>query len=235
MFDIRAESDAETAIYLYDEIGYYGVSAKRFQEVLMSVSTENIRLHINSPGGDVFDGIAIYNALIAWEGNITVSIDGLAASAASLIAMAGDRIEIADSAFVMIHNAWTIALGSSADFAEIAKTLGKIDASLARVYADRTGIDLADIKSMMDDTTWLDSGDAVERGFADAVVPLPNSAEAQASFDVSNFRNAPRAVVNRHGSCLPRVSHRPAKDDSAAKLLAALNALTRTIRTKTNG
>lgn len=212
-----------TSVYLYDEIGYFGVTAARFVETLAAIDTPNIELHINSPGGSVFDGIAIYNALVDHHATINVRIDGWAASAASFIAMAGETIEIADSAFIMIHNAWTIALGDADEMAETAKLLAKIDGSLSRIYADRTGLPLKQIRDMMAAETWMDSGDAVENGFADKIArKSEDDADNRAVFDASAFRNAPRAVKGLDASV--RVA--PAKiEQSGAQYTKALAAL----------
>lgn len=228
-FEVKASADgSETAIYIYDEIGFWGVTAANFQRALSAIDTDTIRLHINSPGGDVFDGLAIFNLLVDHPAHISVSIDGLAASAASLIAMAGDDIAIADNAFLMIHNAWTIALGNADDMAHVAKVLGKVDSALASTYAQRTGLSLTDIKSMMSDETWLDAGDAVEHGFADRVKSDDSDAKARAAFDTSVFRNAPLAVKGL-GTSAP-LRERPATDNQHARLSQALKALTATLR-----
>lgn len=188
-FDVKA-LDGEATITLYDEIGYWGVTAKAFRAMLEGISAEKINLRINSPGGDVFDGIAIYNDLVDHASEIRVSITGIAASAASLIAMAGDRIEIAKNAFLMIHNAWGICVGSKPEMDAFAAVLGEIDAALAQTYVARTGLKEAEVKAMMDAETWLKGDAAVARKFADATAADEGGAAA-ARFDLSLFRNAP--------------------------------------------
>lgn len=181
---------AGTTIDLYDEIGYWGTNARGFRAKLKEASGD-ITLRINSPGGDVFDGIAIYNDLLAYDGKIKVEVVGLAASIASIIAMAGDEITIADNAMFMVHNAWTIGVGNRHDFADVAATLTKIDDALARTYAARTTTGIRAIKQMMDDETWLTAKEAVEAGFATAV---GSKAEAKARFDLSVFASVPDAL-----------------------------------------
>lgn len=174
------------------------MTAKAFRAALDGVSAASrIVLNINSPGGDVFDGIAIFNDLLAHKADVMVRVTGLAASAASVIAMAGDDIHIAENAFFMIHNAWSVAIGDSREMTARAKLLNQIDGQLASTYAARTGGDAADIKQQMDDETWLTASDAVDQGFADDVIPLNEGADAAAFFDLSVFRNAPKALKPR--------------------------------------
>lgn len=190
-FDVQAAEEV-TEVNLYDEIGWYGVSAAQMRRLLDQVSTPRILLRINSPGGDVFDGIAIHNDLQAHPSKVTVRVTGIAASAASLIAMAGDRIEIFGNAFVMIHNAWALAIGDKADMRELADTLEQIDGALASAYARQTGKTAKEIGRMMDAETWLNGEAAVEQGFADAVVS--GEPDAKARFDLSGFRNLPDSL-----------------------------------------
>ena len=192
--EVRALAGDVAEIDLFGEIGgFYGISAKMFRDKLNAVTASNIVLRINSPGGDVFDGIAIYNELLTWRGNVVVRVTGLAASAASIVAMAGDTIEIAENAFYMIHNAWTVAVGDRRTMADRATLLEKIDGELAATYARRTGGDKAEIAEQMNAETWLTARDAVDAGFADAILETEKT-EASAAFDLSNFKNVPRAL-----------------------------------------
>lgn len=190
-FEAKIE-DTGTTIDLYDEIGYWGITAKGFRDQLKGASGD-ITLRINSPGGDVFDGIAIYNDLLAYDGGkIKVEITGIAASIASIIAMAGDEVTIAENAFYMIHNAWTIGVGNRHDLGDVVAVLTKIDDSLARTYAARTTTGIRAIKQMMDDETWLTAKEAVDAGFATKT----NITESpKARFDLSVFDRAPKALV----------------------------------------
>ncbi|SFB52366.1 ATP-dependent protease ClpP, protease subunit [Rhizobium sp. NFR07] len=189
-FEAKAESSG-TVIHLYDEIGYWGVNARSFRSQLSQVSGD-ITLRINSPGGDVFDGISIYNDLLAYDGKVKVEVVGLAASIASIIAMAGDEIVIADNAMFMIHNAWTIGVGNRHDLSDVATVLGKIDDALARTYAARTTTGIRAIKQMMDDETWLTAREAKDAGFATSI---GLTAEPQAKFDLSVFGHVPKALL----------------------------------------
>lgn len=190
------KDDKGTTIELYDEIGFWGTDARAFRAKLKE-ATGDIKLRINSPGGDVFDGIAIYNDLLAYDGKVTVEVVGLAASIASIIAMAGDEIVIADNAMFMIHNAWTIAVGNRHDFGETAAVLAKIDDALARTYAARTSTGIRAIKQMMDDETWLTAKEAKDAGFATAI---GTSAEPKAKFDLSVFASVPSSLMWDEGA-----------------------------------
>ena len=127
---------------------------------------------INSPGGDMFEGLAIYEALRDHPGKVRVKVLGLAASAASLIAMAGDEIEVAESGFLMIHNAWVIAVGNKNQLRDMTTTLDKFDTTLAGIYAKRSGIDVAAVSKLMDAETWINGEEAVKMGFADKAAQL---------------------------------------------------------------
>ena len=198
-FDFKA-ADQVTEITLYDEIGYWGVTAKQFRDQLAAVKTPTIALKLNSPGGDVFDGIAMYNDLLAHPARVEIEVTGLAASAASLIAMAADRLTLAENAFLMIHNAWTIALGDRREMAATAGVLEKIDGALADTYAARSGQARAEIVRLMDDETWFDADEAVELGLADEI---GGKAEVKASFDLSIFAKAPPALRAAASAAVP--------------------------------
>lgn len=190
-FDLLAKLDS-VEIGIYDEIGAFGISAGEFRAALKEAKNKPVKLLINSPGGDVFDGIAMYNDAKAYAGQVTVSITGLAASAASILAMAGDTIEIADSAFLMIHNAWALAIGDKRDMRQLADTLEQIDASLADVYAARTGKPSAEVSQMMDAETWLKGQAAVAAGFANSIT---GEEAVNAAFNLSVFANVPPELV----------------------------------------
>jgi ATP-dependent protease ClpP protease subunit len=189
-FEIRAAKNDTTEILIYDEISMFGVSAKDFVTALRDVKTPNIRLRINSPGGDVFDGIAIYNALRAHPAKKTVHIDGLAASIASVIAMAGDEIVMADSAFMMIHDSWGMAIGNADELRALANTLEQIDGTIADIYRARTGKKADELRAMMDAETWMTASQAVDLKFAHR---SEDAAEAKnaARFDLSGFKHPP--------------------------------------------
>jgi len=188
-YDIRAEADETAEILIYDEISSWGVDAKQFVKDLAGVTAKSIRLRMNSPGGNVFDGIAIYNALKSHPATVRVEVDGLAASIASIIAMAGDTIHMATNAFLMIHNAWAFAIGDSEEMRKMADVLDKIDTTMVRTYADRSGSTARDIRKMMTDETWMTADEAKEMGFCDSVGdPVEAAAELAQVFDFSKFK-----------------------------------------------
>ena len=180
-------------ISIYDEIGAYGVSAKAFLADLGKLPDKApLTLRLNSPGGSVFDAVAIYNALQRHAGTITVSIDGIAASAASYIAMAGDEIIMPENAFLMIHDPSGMVMGTAADMRAMAEALDKIGGSLLRGYAAKSGKPEKDIAKLMAKETWLDAAEALEMGFADT---MSEPVKMAASFDVSRFHNTPPEIV----------------------------------------
>ena len=180
-------------ISIYDEIGAYGVSAKAFLADLGKLPDKApLTLRLNSPGGSVFDAVAIYNALQRHAGTVTVSIDGIAASAASYIAMAGDEIIMPENAFLMIHDPSGMVMGTAGDMRAMAEALEKIGASLNKGYAAKSGKSEKDIAALMAAETWFDAADALDMGFADTMsVPV----KIAASFDVSQFQNTPPEII----------------------------------------
>ena len=186
-------SDDAADILIYDEISPWGITALDVRKELDKIDAPEVSVHINSPGGDIFDGITIHNDLRSHSAKVNVKITGLAASAASIIAMAGDTIEMADNAFMMIHNAWALAVGDRNDFADMSETLRRIDASLAHTYSTRTGTDQDEIADMMDAETWLSADDAINKGFADSKI---GEEEVSALFDLSVYADVP-ALLKR--------------------------------------
>ncbi len=167
-YDIKAAGSGTAEVFIYDEIGYWGITASDFARDLKALGdVSQINLHINSPGGNVFDGVAIYNLLKHHKASVTTHVDGLAASMASVIAMAGDRIVMPDNALMMIHNPWGGAVGDAAEMRKMADVLDKIKASLMTVYIARTGLSEADVTAIMDVETWYTGSEAVAAGFAD--------------------------------------------------------------------
>lgn len=191
-YAIRARgTGAEVAIY--DEIGAYGVSAKGFLAELGALPEGTpVDLRLNSPGGSVFDAVAIHNALKRHEGTVTVWIDGIAASAASYIAMAGDEIVMPANAFLMIHDPAGLVMGTAEDMRAMAEALDKVKGSLVSGYAAKSGRTPEEVSALMASETWFDAGDAVAQGFADRLVEPVRIA---AAFDIGRFRNAPPVLV----------------------------------------
>lgn len=195
---VRAASTDEATISILDVIGGDpwtggGVTSKRISAALRQIGDQPVRVDINSPGGDFFEGVAIYNLLRQHPHQVTVRILGLAASAASVIAMAGDTIEIGTAGFLMVHNAWVMAVGNRHDLADVATTLETFDSAMASLYAARAGVDEAQATRWMDDETWFNGKQAIEAGLADA--PLPADAATKApKAEQSGSVNATRTV-----------------------------------------
>ncbi|WP_180191334.1 head maturation protease, ClpP-related [Acinetobacter sp. YH01006] len=173
---IKASDENENTIGIYDPIGYdywddSGVTAKRISTALRSLDGADVVVNINSPGGDVFEGLAIYNLLREYKGHVTVRVLGVAASAASFIAMAADEIQIARAGFFMIHNAWTGLWGNRNDLRETADFLEQIDDTIADIYHVRSGLGMDELKADMDKERWINGRDAIDSGFADAFLP----------------------------------------------------------------
>lgn len=186
----RIENKAETAeVYIYDEIGYFGVTANDFVRDLRNISSDKINLHLNTPGGDVFDGIAIFNALKAHKATVNVVVDGLAASAGSFIAMAGDRIAMAPHSKMMIHEAFGLAIGNAEDMAKMAERLDATSENIAAIYAERAGKDAKHWRALMKAETWFTDQEAVTAGLADEVGRVIEDDRLR-NFDLSIFRNS---------------------------------------------
>jgi ATP-dependent Clp protease protease subunit len=184
---------AEVAIY--DEIGAYGVSAKGFLMELGALPDGTpVDLRLNSPGGSVFDAVAIHNAIKRHEGTVTVWIDGIAASAASYIAMAGDEIVMPENAFLMIHDPAGLVMGTAEDMRVMAEALDKVKGSLVSGYAAKSGRTPEEVSALMAAETWFDASDAVAQGFADRLIEPVRIA---ARFDIGRFRNAPPVLVEQ--------------------------------------
>lgn len=206
--DIRAASaDAGEAavISILDVIGYDwwtdgGVTSARISAALRRIGNQPVEVHVNSPGGDVFEGIAIYSLLKehSAKAKVTVKVLGLAASAASVIAMAGDEIQIARPAFMMIHNTWVVAGGNRHQLRDVADTLEPFDAALADLYVDRTGLEAKAIGKMMDKETWMGGSAAVDQGFADSLL----ASELLTTDDKAKAEVAPNIAARKMAAAL---------------------------------
>lgn len=168
-YRITATDTGAAEVFIYDAISEWGVSAGDFVRDLRAITAPKIDLHLNSPGGLVFDGIAIYSALKNHPAAVTSYVDGIAASAASFVAMAGDEIVIEKPAKMMIHNANGVVLGEADDMREMADLLDELSDTIAQVYTDRAGGTVADWRAAMRKTTWYSAAQAVEAGLADRI------------------------------------------------------------------
>lgn len=225
-----AGDNAETAtLSIYDEIGFWGVQAKDFIKDLGAVTAKILNVEINSPGGDVFAGLAIYNALKMSGKEIHVKVMGVAASAASLIAMSGDKIIMPKNTFMMVHNPWSFAIGNADELRETADTLDKIGTSLQGVYVAKTGQSEDKIKELLSKDTWLTADESLELGFATEVV---DDVKAKAAFDMAraDLPENVKAAIKLSGepeadpvvNPAPVVDPTPAADSAVADQVAAL-------------
>lgn len=191
---LKIENGADAAtIYLYDVIDpYFGIAAADFNKELAALKGTPVNLRINSPGGDVFDGRAMATA-IQMHGDVTAYIDGLAASAATYVATAAKSVQIADGAFFMIHNAWTLGYGDKAAFADLITLLDKIDQSILNDYAKKTGQTTEQIIAWMNAETWFTAQEALAGGFVDSV--FDGSAPQDRAWNLSAYQHAPKALT----------------------------------------
>ncbi|MDS6696915.1 head maturation protease, ClpP-related [Klebsiella pneumoniae] len=198
---IKAATTDDNTISVFDVIGqdYWGegITAKRIAGALRAMNGADVTVNINSPGGDMFEGLAIYNLLREYEGHVTVKVLGIAASAASIIAMAGDDIQIGRGAFLMIHNCWLYAMGNRHDFAELAQSLEPFDTAMADIYAARSGLDIAAVQKLMDAESYIGGSDAVAKGLADSLL----SADA-----VSGGDESPAAALRKLDALLAKTN-----------------------------
>lgn len=172
-------------VMIYDEIGYFGVTANDFARELRDLNTSSIKLRLNSPGGAVFDGIAIYNALRDHKAKVTTHVDALAASIASVIAMAGDEIVMSKNSSMMIHDGHGVTIGNAKDMRSAADLLDKASDNIASIYAERTGKSTEHYRELMLAETWFTADEAVAEGLADRVDD--RTVDAKNTFDLSIF------------------------------------------------
>lgn len=245
-----AATTPENTISILDVIGedYWsggGVTSKRVAAALRAIGDQDVVVDINSPGGDFFEGVAIYNALRAHPKKVTVRIIGLAASAASVIAMAGDEIQIGKAGFLMIHNSWVVAMGNRHDLAAAAQTMEPFDDAMATVYSDRAGVHKSKASEWMDAETWFNGEQAVSEGLATGFLPADAVSEDKTKAAGDRGVNATRMVDARLAKTgMPRTERRallselkggkhdaapPVTHDADAEIVALLNGLRKTI------
>lgn len=186
-FKITNKTETTAEIVIYEDIGANwwgeGVSAKSFSEELKELpsSIKEITVRVNSPGGDVFDGITIYNRLKQHKATVTVYIDGLAASIASIIALAGDKVIAGEGSLFMIHKPMSAVYGNANEMEEMISRLDDVEEQLVGIYRRKTGLDRSEIKSMLSKETWLDATEALEKGFVDEIMAEEDEIRVAAS------------------------------------------------------
>ena len=185
-YNIQNKAGETADIYIFDEIGTYGVTAQDFISEIKGLKDMPINLRINSLGGDVFDGMAMYNVIKRRESKTTVYIEGIAASIATIIALGADEVIMAENSLFMIHNAWGGTSGEAKDMRKTAETLDKITSELTDIYVKKTGLSYDALAEMMDEESWLNAQEAFDLGFIDTI---SDSIKVAAKYDVSKFKN----------------------------------------------
>lgn len=222
----RAAADDENTISIMGPIGEdfwtgEGITAKRVMGILRTIGPKPVTAYINSPGGNMFEGLGIYNAFREHPAEVTIRVLSIAASAASLIAMAGDQIEIAKAGFLMIHNAQIFDDGNRHDKREIADKLEQFDSAMAGLYVDRTGMKKATIAQMMDDETFLSGEDAIAKKFADALLPADAAQRDAKEKGTERARALSRADAAMAKAGLTRAERRDILQELTSKPRAA--------------
>ncbi len=187
-YRIEAAADDEAEVMIYDVVGWPYNDASELVRHLSGMTAKTITVRINSPGGDMFDGMAIFNALQSHSSKVVTRGEGLAASVASILLLAGKEVQAYANSMMMVHNAWTWAAGNQYDLREIADILEKIDGNLVDIYAGNSKIGKREVTQMMKDETWMTAKEAKEKGFVDTIL---DGKSAKAQFDLSMFANVP--------------------------------------------
>lgn len=193
-FEIQNNANSETAdVYIYSEVGGFDVNAKSFIDELKTIKDKNIDVHINSLGGSVFDGLAIYNALKNHSKKVTTKVEGIAASIASVIAMAGDTIEMAENSLFMIHNPFAMSGGDANELRKTANILDKIRNEIAEIYASKSKQSAEHYIDLMNVETWFNSDETMELGLINGIT---QSLKIENNYDVSKFQNITSEKIN---------------------------------------
>lgn len=223
-YRIENKDSGPTQVNIFDEISWWGISAEMFAADLAEIKGD-VEVHINSPGGDAFDGIAIYNLLAAREGNVTTVVDGLAASAASVIFMAGKERSVSPGAMVMIHDALALCIGNAADMRDTAQLLDKVSDNIAGVYAAHAGKTAAEWRAAMVAEGWYTADEAVTAGLAHKLTARAagDGGDApEAAFDRSVFASWHGPAAAPPAPEPPRNPEDPLAGMDPAAILAAL-------------
>lgn len=231
-WSLRNQTEDEAELLIYGVLGedewWDDVGSKRFAQDMQTLRGKNVKIRINSVGGSVFTGQAIYSTMKQHDKKVTVYIDGLAASAASLVAMAGDEVIMPSNAMIMIHNPWTIGMGESKDFRKLADDLDKIRDSILVTYEEKTGMSREELTDLMDEETWLTAAEAKEYGFADTIESSMQVAASigggqmtvnGVSFNMDRFKVLPSALVKAAAEKpkQPQPKEEPAGTQSASR------------------
>lgn len=218
-FKVQAISDDETEIMIYDVIGWPFISADDFVRALAGITAKTVTVRINSPGGDVFDGMAIFNALKTYNGKVVTRIEGIAASMASVIALAGKEVQAYANTMYMIHEPYAFTAGNQYSLRELADILEKMSGQMIDIYSSNASPGKREIAQMMKDEAWLTAKEAKEKGFIDTVL---DGKGAKAQFDLSMFSNVPDGLDGGRegGELTEREIERALRDAGASRSFA---------------
>lgn len=234
-FRMQAGHQSDADIYIYDEIGFWGVTAKQFISDLNALGDiTHINLHINSPGGDVFEGIAIFNALKTHGASITVYVDGVAASMASVIAMVGNPVIMPENTFMMIHKPFGFTGGDAEDMRTYADLLDKVEAVLLPAYAQKTGKTTDEVAAMLADETWMSGAECLAHGFADQVTPAVKAMACIQSKRTEEFKKMPESIRNMITPPRNSATREPENKNTASQTQEQTTAQVATTVTTTN-
>lgn len=199
---MRLNSDTEkNAIEMRGPIGDFegGISADDFRDCMKEHAGADVTIHLDSEGGSVTDGLAMYNAIMQHEGEVTVHIDTIAASIATVIACAADKVVINSNAKYMVHRCWTVAMGNCKDFRSTAEIMELMDQDIARAYSERTGRGEDEMVALMDAETWMSAEDALSQGFVDEVYEVKRPAKKEPkALAISPFVVSAKAKATAH-------------------------------------
>ncbi len=223
-FSIVNKSD-KAEIFIYEEIGEDfwtggGITAKNFQKELADIKASQIDLHINSPGGGVFDGITIYNLMKNHPANVTTYIDGLAASIASVVALAGNKVIMAENALFMVHKASGMVMGTSDDMRDFAEKLDKVNGSISTTYMGKTKKNEKEINDLMAAETWMNAEDALAAGFIDEISGEADMAACAKFIPVmakAGFQHIPQSIAAKKGKLTARDCERILRDGGCSQ------------------
>lgn len=194
-YQIKAMANGKSKINIHDEIGTFGVSAKDFINDVNALDADEVVVSIHSPGGSLFDGLAMYNALKASGKTIETRVEGIAASAASIVFLAGSSRVMPKDTFLMIHNPWSGAMGDAEEMRSVADSLEQFQQAIINIYARETNLPEDEVRTMMAAETWLDSKDAVDMGFATSVEDAVKVAALSKDF-AKHFEVVPKALAH---------------------------------------
>ena len=193
-YKIKNKSSEVADVYLFNDIGTFGITAQNFIDEIKEYEDTELNIHINSLGGEVFEGMAIYSIIQRRKAKTTVYIEGIAASIASVIALAADEVIMSENSLLMIHNAWGGTQGEAKDMRKQAEILDKITNEIAEVYVKKSGIPYNEVIRMMDEETWLTAEEAVALGLVDSI---SEPIKVAAKYDVSKYKNITNKKVEQ--------------------------------------